>query len=98
MLPLAQARALEVTSAVHGAQEGDAAAMDAFGKTFDGIHFKKGLPLCFCIHKDTLTSKVGDFPTKTFAPNGFLCRLSRLLPMYIATKSPVVVGRNLPKL
>ena len=39
-------------------QKGDAAAIAAFGKTFDGIHFKKGLPPSFCIHKDTLTSKV----------------------------------------
>ena len=43
---------------VFNAQRGDIESMNTFGKTFDGLKFSKGLPLSFCIHKDTLTSKV----------------------------------------
>ena len=52
-----------------GAQKGDAESMASFGKTFDGIHFRKGLPLSFCIHKDTLTSKVRYLLTSRAAPH-----------------------------
>jgi hypothetical protein len=34
------------------------ASMEAFGKTFDGIKFRKGLTLSFCLSGDVVTSKV----------------------------------------
>ena len=39
-------------------QKGDMASMEAFGKTFDGIKFRKGLTLSFCLSGDVVTSKV----------------------------------------
>ena len=36
--------------------------METFGKVFDGIKFRKGLTLTFCINRDTLTSKVSAGP------------------------------------